>query len=244
MTTLDYLMNVVAGLRQRLDLAPVFRWAVVVGIDPLRVQLDGDATPLSADPINFAGDLKTGRRVWTVSVNRRLYLLGTVRETQTGDGGSSAPVGTVVAYAGAVAPAGWLLCDGSAYKKTQYPALAAVLGATGSGADFMVPDLRGRFLMGSSASHPRAQTGGEETHTLTEAEMPSHAHSVVGKGFSEDWQGGVGIWPSDAGLGNKWTTTSSYGSGALGYLEAAAKGGDQPHNNLPPYYAVGYIIKA
>jgi len=46
MTTLDYLMNVVAGLRSRLDLAPVFRWAVVVGTDPLRVQLDSLRTQL------------------------------------------------------------------------------------------------------------------------------------------------------------------------------------------------------
>lgn len=244
MTTLDYLMNVVAGLRSRLDLAPVFRWAVVVGTDPLRVQLDGDATPLAADPINFAGDLKAGRRVWTVSVNRRLYLLGTVRETQTGDGGSSAPVGTVVAYAGVKAPAGWLLCDGTAYKKAQYPALAAVLGATGTGTDFTVPDLRGRFLMGSSASHPRAQTGGEETHTLTTAEMPFHNHKVIGQGYDSSWFGGVGIWRSDAGSGGKWTIAAGSGSGQLGYLDAAAAGGNQPHNNLPPFYAVGYIIKA
>jgi phage tail collar len=243
MTTLEYMMNVVAGLRSRLDLMPVFRWAVVVGTDPLRVQLDGDATPLSADPINFAGDLKTGRRVWTVSVNRRLYLLGTVRETQTGDGGSSAPVGSVMAYAGATAPAGWLLCDGSTYKKTQYPALAAVLGAIGNGADFMVPDLRGRFLLGSSATHPKGQTGGEEMHRLTKAEMPSHSHRVIGQGYSGSWQNGVGIWQTDASSGSKWTTASSYESGALGFLEAQAEGGDQPHNNMPPFYSVGYIIK-
>lgn len=243
MTTLEYMMNVVAGLRSRLDLMPVFRWAVVVGTDPLRVQLDGDATPLSADPINFAGDLKTGRRVWTVSVNRRLYLLGTVRETQTGDGGSSAPVGSVMAYAGATAPAGWLLCDGSTYKKTQYPALAAVLGATGNGADFMVPDLRGRFLLGSSATHPKGQTGGEEMHRLTKAEMPFHSHRVIGQGYSGSWQNGVGIWQTDASSGSKWTMASSYESSALGFLEARAEGGDQPHNNMPPFYSVGYIIK-
>lgn len=244
MTTLEYMMNVVAGLRSRLDLMPVFRWAVVVGTDPLRVQLDGDATPLSADPINFAGDLRTGRRVWTVSVNRRLYLLGTVRETQTGDGGSSAPVGSVMAYAGLTVPAGWLLCDGTSYRKSQYPALAAVLGATGTGTDFVVPDLRGRFLLGSSDTHPKGQTGGEETHTLTEDEMPSHSHKVIGRGYSSAWFNGVGIWQSDADSGGKWAIPAATASGQLGYLEAAATGGDKPHNNLPPFYAVGYIIKA
>lgn len=188
MTTLDYLMNVVAGLRARLDLAPVFRWAVVVGIDPLRVQLDGDTGPLSADPINLAGALTAGQRVYTMSVNRRLHILGLVSKAQTPRGGpkplvhedqmppagSSVPAGTIVAYAGVSLPPGWLLCDGASYRRAHYPALAAALGATGAGAEFMVPDLRGRFLMGASA----------------------------------------------------------------------ATGGGQPHNDLPPYYAVDYIIKA
>lgn len=240
--TLDYVMDVVAGLRSRLDLMPVFRWAVVIGTDPLRVQMDGDATPLSADPINFAGDLKPASRVWTVSVNRRLYLLGTARDTQTGDGGNAAPVGTVVAYAGATAPAGWLRCDGTSYKKSLYPALAAVLGATGE--SFSVPDLRGRFLMGASASHPRAQTGGEETHTLTEAEMPAHAHPVIGRGLPGKWENGVGIFATNLGAGSGWASVSSYDAKAPGWLEAKSKGGGRPHNNLPPFYSIGYIIKA
>ena len=240
--TLDYIMDVVAGLRSRLDLMPVFRWAAVVGTNPLRVQMDGDATPLSADPTNFAGDLKPGGRVWTVSVNRRLYLLGTARDAQTGDGGSTAPVGTVVAYAGVTAPAGWLLCDGATYQRSQYPALAAVLGVTA--ASFTVPDLRGRFLMGTSASHPRAQTGGEETLTLTEAEMPAHAHPVIGRGLPGKWENGVGIFATNLGAGSGWTSVSSYDAKAPGWLEAKSKGGGKPHNNLPPYYSISYIIKA
>lgn len=242
MTDLGYIMGVVAGVRSRLDLMPVFRWAAVVGTNPLRVQMDGDATPLSADPINFAGDLKPAARVWTVSVNRRLYLLGAARDAQTGDGGNAAPVGTVVAYAGATAPAGWLMCDGTSYKKSLYPALAAVLGVTGE--NFTVPDLRGRFLMGTSASHPRAQTGGEEAHTLTEAEMPAHAHPVIGRGLPGKWEQGVGIFATNLGAGSGWTSVSSYDAKAPGWLEAKSKGGGKPHNNLPPFYSIGYIIKA
>lgn len=242
MTDLGYIMGVVAGVRSRLDLMPVFRWAAVVGTNPLRVQMDGDATPLSADPINFAGDLKPAARVWTVSVNRRLYLLGAARDAQTGDGGNAAPVGTVVAYAGATAPAGWLMCDGTSYKKSLYPALAAVLGVTGE--NFTVPDLRGRFLMGASASHPRAQTGGEEAHTLTEAEMPAHAHPVIGRGLPGKWEQGVSIFATNLGAGSGWTSVSSYDAKAPGWLEAKSKGGGKPHNNLPPYYSISYIIKA
>lgn len=248
---LDYLMNVVAGLHDRLEGMPLFRWATVISIRPLRVQLDGDATPLSADPVNLVGDLGRGARVWTMSVNRRLYILGvpggsvtpspvpspTPSPAQEG----SVPVGTIVAHAGVNVPDEWLVCDGTPYRKADYPALATVLGATGTGNEFTVPDLRGRFLMGASDTHPRASSGGEEAHTLTEEEMPSHSHYVVG---SDTWKAGAGIWGSNVGAGSGWTTVSSYQEGALGRLEAAPAGGGQPHNNLPPFYAVGYIIKA
>lgn len=251
---LDYLMNVVAGLRDRLDGMPRFRWATVVGTRPLRVHLDGDTGPLSADPVNLAGGLAVGMRVWTVSVDRRLYILGapgvvapspspSPKPPVVDDQPLSAPVpvGMIVAYAGVNAPAGWLLCDGASYRKSRYPALAGVLGATGTGGEFMVPDLRGRFLMGVSDTHPPASSGGEEAHTLTEEEMPAHSHPLVGSG---SWQAGAGIWGSNVGAGAGWTTVSSYQEGALGRLEAASAGGGRPHNNLPPFYAVGYIIKA
>lgn len=249
---LDYLMSVVAGLRDRLDSMPLFRWATVVGTRPLRVQLDGDPGPLSADPVNLAGDRVRGERVWTMSVDRRLYILGGVSSSpapkpqpQPVDPPSpslqSVPVGTIVAHAGVNVPDGWLVCDGTAYWKTDYPALAAVLGAVGAGREFVVPDLRGRFLMGASDAHPLASVGGEEAHTLTEEEMPSHSHPVVGSGT---WQQGAGIWGSNVGAGSGWSTVSSYQEGALGSLEAASVGGGRPHNNLPPYYAVVYIIKA
>lgn len=80
---LDYLMSVVAGLRDRLDAMPLFRWATVVSVRPLRVQLDGDAGPLSADPVNLAGVLLVGQRVYTMSVDRRLHILGAVSEGAT-----------------------------------------------------------------------------------------------------------------------------------------------------------------
>ena len=248
---LDYLMNVVAGLRDRLDAMPLFRWAIVVGTKPLRVQLDGDPTPLSADPVNLAGDLIRGARAWTVSVNRRLYILGVPggsslpapqpQPQPVNPPSPSVPTGMIVAYAGVNVPDEWLVCDGTSYRKADYPALAAVLGATGTGGEFMVPDLRGRFLMGASEAHPLASSGGEEAHVLTVEEMPSHSHPLVGSGT---WGAGVGIWSSNVGGGSGWTTLSSYQSGALGRLEAAPAGGGRAHNNLPPYYTVGYIIKA
>lgn len=247
---LDYLMSVVAGLRDRLEGMPLFRWATVVGTWPLRVQLDGDATPLSADPVNLVGDLGRGVRVWTMSVDRRLYILGAPGGVPSSPApqpqpvnppSSSVPTGTIMAYAGVNVPNEWLVCDGTAYRKADYPALAAVLGATGTGREFMVPDLRGRFLMGASDAHPPASSGGEEAHVLTVEEMPSHSHPLKGEGT---WESGVGVWSSNVGAGAGWTIASSYQEGAVSRVEVAPAGEGRPHNNLPPFYTVGYIIKA
>jgi microcystin-dependent protein len=80
------------------------------------------------------------------------------------------PIGSIIDYGGSVAPAGWHICDGTAHGST---ALQSVIGSANT------PDLRGRFVLGASASHPEKQTGGAETHTLTAAQsgLPAHSHT-------------------------------------------------------------------
>jgi len=79
------------------------------------------------------------------------------------------PVGTINAYAGATAPTGWLLCNGTS--TTGYAALAALVGAT-------TPDMRGLFSIGKTASSTGSTllgTGGSTT--ITTSNMPSHGHT-------------------------------------------------------------------
>jgi microcystin-dependent protein len=80
------------------------------------------------------------------------------------------PVGTINAYAGATAPNGWLLCNGTS--TTGYTALADLVGAT-------TPDLRGKFLMGKTAAGTGSTLlGSGGTNTIAETHLPAHAHSV------------------------------------------------------------------
>lgn len=87
-------------------------------------------------------------------------------------------------FAGSTAPAGWMLCDGSAVSRNGFSALFDVVGTQygeGDGSTtFNLPDISGRLLIGASSRHPAASVGGEETHILTEQEMTAHAH-VVGQ---------------------------------------------------------------
>lgn len=92
------------------------------------------------------------------------------------------PAGIVMPFAGSVAPQGYLFCDGSAVSRTTYATLFAVIGTTyGSGdgsTTFNVPDLSGRVVIGVSGTHALASTGGSETVTLVESELPAHTHEV------------------------------------------------------------------
>jgi microcystin-dependent protein len=107
------------------------------------------------------------------------------------------PAGVIHQYAGAAAPDGYLLCDGSAISRTDYANLFAAIGTTygvGDGSTtFAIPDFRGRVpagqddMGGSAASRLTSggsgvdgatlgAVGGAETHTMAESEMPSHTH--------------------------------------------------------------------
>ena len=96
--------------------------------------------------------------------------------------------GTIYMYAGATAPSGYLLCDGSSVSRTTYATLFAAIGTTFGAGDgsttFGLPDLSGKVIIGTSSSHALASTGGEETHALTTTEIPSHLHQVPTHGHS------------------------------------------------------------
>lgn len=81
------------------------------------------------------------------------------------------PVGSISPYAGASAPTGWLLCDGTAISGS-YTELIALVGAN-------TPDLRGRFLYGKTAAGTGSTllgTGGSTT--ISEANLPAHSHAA------------------------------------------------------------------
>ena len=83
--------------------------------------------------------------------------------------------------------------------------------------------MENRFLLGAGSEYVAGATGGEAKHTLTENEMPSHYHLIAMNqaGESEYW-GPMGAVMQDGHIAN--TTKPA--------------GGDQPHNNMPPYIAV------
>ena len=120
------------------------------------------------------------------------------------------PVGTVLSWYGKLAdiPEGFALCDGK----------------NGT------PDLRDRFLVGAGKSYKLSDTGGENTHVLTIAEMPKHEHVIYS-----------GLYGSN--IYSISCDGSSYG-GTLRYKHLTQPaGGNQPHENRPPYYALYYIMK-
>ena len=110
-----------------------------------------------------------------------------------------APTGSIMAYGGTVAPAGWLLCDGTAYTTAAYPALSAVLGtqynnsagqASPAAGSFRVPILNGRVPVGRDTGQTEfdnmGETAGVKSVTLTDAQsgLVGHGHTVSVSGTS------------------------------------------------------------
>ena len=144
------------------------------------------------------------------------------------------PTGTVLQYAGSVAPTGFLLCDGSAVSQTTYAALYTIIGTsfnTGGegGGNFRLPNAKGKVVSGYDSTQTEfnalGKTGGEKTHTLSSTEMPAHTHPVTTSA-----PGGDSGWNANYGTLQQTDNTGSTGGGSS-------------HNNLQPYITMNYIIK-
>ncbi|QWV14409.1 phage tail protein [Marinobacter adhaerens] len=147
--------------------------------------------------------------------------------------------GTVLPHALSTAPAGWLLCDGSALLAGTADVLRDKLIADGNpyGDDGignpLLPDARGRSFIGAGAgpsltARTLGDTGGEEEHTLTEAEMPEHGHALDTETIGT--AGSDGNVLADTGTGT-------------GTVQSGTAGSGQAHNNMPPFLALNAIIK-
>ena len=95
------------------------------------------------------------------------------------------PVGTIIQYAGANAPGGWLLCNGQFVSKVTYSALFEVIqnlyGSSPNVGTFQIPDFSGRVPVGPASGNGfnLADKYGSSNHTLTVNEMPTHSHTAT-----------------------------------------------------------------
>jgi len=146
------------------------------------------------------------------------------------------------------APKGWAFCDGQIIPISQNTALFSLLGTTYGGdgkSNFALPNMQGNAPMhprqGPGLSlHDLGETGGSETVTLLESEIPSHNHGVIASQTDgTDQQPGQELFASGIGLAMFALP------GAMTALSNAAvtpAGGDQPHNNLQPYLTLNFCI--
>ena len=146
------------------------------------------------------------------------------------------------------APKGWAWCDGQLMPLSQNTALFSLLGTTYGGngkSNFALPNLQGSTPMhpgqGPGLSlHDLGETGGSETVTLLESEIPAHSHTTVASEGDGLERAPTGQLPA-IGIG-----TSQYQApGPLTNLAGnavAPAGGDQPHNNMQPYLTFYFNI--
>jgi len=147
------------------------------------------------------------------------------------------------------APKGWAFCDGQLLPLSQNTALFSLLGTTYGGdgkSTFALPDMQGNAPMhpgqGPGLSlHDLGETGGSETVSLLESEIPAHAHSTNISGTQAIQNTPLNQLPA-IGVGVNLYATASNPLIPMANNALAPAGGDQPHNNMMPYLTLNYCI--
>ena len=239
---------------------------VFTGADFPETNINFTLSPIASERnfglVKLADDDGDSQDVATMTRLRRLIAEAVANQPDAG-----VPPGSITPYASAVAPNGWLPCDGRAISRSGHPALFAAIGTVWGAGDgnttFHLPDLRRRTLVGAGGAgtptlgNSVGNRGGAETHTLSTGEMPSHshtqanhshtqgAHSHTINGFASGNQffesGPVAGWRR-ADSTTKRTNSSTPAINASGAAINNA-GGGQAHNNIQPSAVVNYIIK-
>lgn len=144
-------------------------------------------------------------------------------------------------------PKGWALCNGQQLPINQNQGLFSLLGTTYGGdgrVNFNLPDLQGRVPIHIGSGHTLGERGGEQNHTLSTAELPTHGHNVLGT--NEDALSGspASNLPATAGtaVGSIYSATGDPLNGALNSGTVVNTGGNQAHLNMQPYLTISFCI--
>lgn len=172
-----------------------------------------------------------------VDLNGNLSVVGKLKES----GNDLLPSGSMMMYVASAAPAGWLMCDGSAVSRATYASLFSVIGTVygaGNGSTtFNLPDLRQRVPLGKAVSGTGAtlgSTGGQIDATSTYSANFSGSTSSVGFG-EPGGQGYVTGGGDFQALEPAYTNHSHSFSGSVSGTTSA---------NNPPFQVVTFIIKS
>ena len=142
----------------------------------------------------------------------------------------------------AYAPRGWAHCNGQLLPINQNQALFSLLGTTYGGngvTTFALPDLRGRTPVHFTfPGHPLGERAGEQAHTLSIAELPTHTHVLSGSGANADANEITG---RSLGTSNNAyrapTNLTALNSGSI-----TNAGGSQAHQNMQPFLTLSFCI--
>lgn len=138
----------------------------------------------------------------------------------------------------------FLMCDGSTYLRTDYPILYSKIDPVYiiDADTFRVPDMRDRMLIGEGTDFDIDDTGGEQNHLLTVAEMPLHSHTNDPH-FHTDGAAAPTVGAAITGVPVP-SAIPSAGITSTDGISIHNTGGDEPHNNMPPYLTCRWAIVA
>ena len=154
------------------------------------------------------------------------------------------PYGTIIQSAAINVPDGWMDCDGTSLVTTVYSNLFGAIGYTygGSSINFNIPDLRGRVGVGAGSAvglsaRALGVAGGEESHILSESEMPSHSHSLTRKANPD-----AGAFDTNS-VNQDESSAATTDRENLGPFNTNSTGGGLAHNIMQPFIVIRYFIK-